>query len=143
MKIYNFFKNHLDLDAVLWLDDYLSQQWKGSILVVSHDCDFLDSICTDIIHIDEAKLNYYSGNVTQFEKMKHQIESKKIKSWKLKQKTLKEFKDQGLTIEKSSKKTIEKLGVTSLMINPPKEYRVNFEFKFADDDMPTISVLGN
>jgi ATP-binding cassette subfamily F protein 1 len=133
--------NHLDLDAVLWLDEYLSEQWKGSIVIVSHDSDFLDSVCTDIIHIDEAKLNYYSGSVTQFEKMKHQIESKKIKSWKLQQKTLKEFKDQGMTVEKSAKKTIDKLGITALMIDPPKEYRVKFEFKFAEDDMPTISVL--
>jgi ATP-binding cassette, subfamily F, member 1 len=51
--------NHLDLNAVLWLDDYLSQKWNGSLLVVSHDADFMESICTDIIHLDSAKLNYY------------------------------------------------------------------------------------
>ena len=51
--------NHLDLNAVLWLDDYLSEHWKGTMLVVSHDADFLDSICTDMIHLDENRLNYY------------------------------------------------------------------------------------
>ena len=51
--------NHLDLNAVLWLDDYLSNHWKHTLLVVSHDADFLDSVCTDIIHLDDAKLNYY------------------------------------------------------------------------------------
>jgi ATP-binding cassette subfamily F protein 1 len=44
---------------VLWLDEYLSTQWKHTLLVVSHDADFLDSVCTDIIHLDECKLNYY------------------------------------------------------------------------------------
>jgi hypothetical protein len=48
-----------DLNAVLWLDEYLSTQWKHTLLVVSHDADFLDSMCTDIIHLDECKLNYY------------------------------------------------------------------------------------
>jgi hypothetical protein len=48
-----------DLNAVLWLDEYLSTQWKHTLLVVSHDADFLDSVCTDIIHLDECKLNYY------------------------------------------------------------------------------------
>lgn len=38
--------NHLDLNAVLWLDDYLSEHWKGTLLIVSHDSDFLDSVCT-------------------------------------------------------------------------------------------------
>lgn len=51
--------NHLDLNAVLWLDDYLSCHWKHTLLIVSHDADFLDSVCTDIIHLDDAKLNYY------------------------------------------------------------------------------------
>ena len=51
--------NHLDLNAVLWLDDYLSSQWSGSLLIVSHDADFLESVCTDIIHLDANKLNYY------------------------------------------------------------------------------------
>ena len=51
--------NHLDLNAVLWLEEYLSRRWRGSLVVVSHDADFLESVCTDIIHLDAAKLNYY------------------------------------------------------------------------------------
>lgn len=133
--------NHLDIDAVLFLDDHLSTKWKGTVLTVSHDCDFLDNIVTDIIHVDEQKLNYYSGNVTQFEKMKNQILAKKLKNWKLQQKTLKEFTSQGLTVEKASKRTMEKLAIAELMDGEPREYRVNFNFKFAEDDAPTISVL--
>ena len=133
--------NHLDLDAVLWLDDYLSLQWQGTVLVVSHDSDFLDSICTDIMNVDEAKINYYSGNVTNFEKMKNQIIAKKVRDFKLQKKTVKEFEAKGMNLEKAMKRTMEKLEVSVLHTEEPREYRVNFSFKFAEDSTPTISVL--
>jgi ATP-binding cassette subfamily F protein 1 len=60
--------NHLDLNAVLWLDSYLSK-WKNTLLIVSHDQDFLDNVCTDIIHLDMKKLYYYRGNYQAFKKM--------------------------------------------------------------------------
>ena len=47
--------NHLDLNAVIWLDNYL-QQYKKTLLIVSHDQSFLDNVCTDIIHLDQCKL---------------------------------------------------------------------------------------
>ena len=50
--------NHLDLNAVIWLDNYL-QNWKKTLLVVSHDQSFLDNVCTDVIHLDACKLWYY------------------------------------------------------------------------------------
>jgi ATP-binding cassette subfamily F protein 1 len=45
--------NHLDLNAVIWLDNYL-QNWKKTLLIVSHDQSFLDNVCTDIIHLDQV-----------------------------------------------------------------------------------------
>ncbi len=56
--------NHLDLNAVIWLDNYL-QNWKKTLLVVSHDQSFLDNVCTDIIHLDQEKLFYYKGNYSK------------------------------------------------------------------------------
>jgi ATP-binding cassette subfamily F protein 1 len=50
--------NHLDLRAVLWLEEYL-MRWKKTLVVVSHDRDFLNSVCTDIIHLFDLKLHYY------------------------------------------------------------------------------------
>jgi ATP-binding cassette subfamily F protein 3 len=58
--------NMLDIPAVAWLQAYLTQQWTGTILVVSHDRDFLDNICTDIIHLHHEALDSYKGNYTQF-----------------------------------------------------------------------------
>ncbi|KAF4746302.1 ATP-binding cassette sub- F member 1, partial [Perkinsus olseni] len=48
--------NHLDPDAVLWLDHYLAEEYPFTVLVVSHDADFLDSVCTDIISVENKKL---------------------------------------------------------------------------------------
>ena len=47
--------NHLDLNAVIWLDNYL-QNWKKTLLVVSHDQSFLDNVCTDIMHLDQVRV---------------------------------------------------------------------------------------
>merc|ERR1719440_2628816 len=64
--------NHLDLDAVLWLDNYLAEEYPHTVICVSHDADFLDAICTDVIHLDNQKLNYYRGGYTGFCKMRNQ-----------------------------------------------------------------------
>ncbi|VVA90844.1 unnamed protein product [Arabis nemorensis] len=57
--------NHLDLRAVLWLEEYLCR-WKKTLVVVSHDRDFLNSVCTDIIHLHDLKLHFYRGNFDSF-----------------------------------------------------------------------------
>ncbi|CAI9111325.1 OLC1v1011527C1 [Oldenlandia corymbosa var. corymbosa] len=58
--------NHLDLRAVLWLEEYLCR-WKKTLVVVSHDRDFLNSVCGEIIHLHDMKLHYYRGNFDDFE----------------------------------------------------------------------------
>jgi ATP-binding cassette subfamily F protein 3 len=59
--------NHLDLDAVLWLEEWL-QRYAGTLLLVTHDRDFLDAVVTAIVHLDDRKLRPYTGNYTQFER---------------------------------------------------------------------------
>ena len=61
--------NHLDLDAVLWLEDWL-MGYQGTLMLISHDRDFLDKICGHIIHIENKQLSYYTGNYSAFEKMR-------------------------------------------------------------------------
>jgi ATP-binding cassette, subfamily F, member 3 len=63
--------NHLDLDAVMWLEDYL-QKTENTVVVVSHAREFLNVVCTDIIHFFNSKLNYYKGNYDSFEKTKNE-----------------------------------------------------------------------
>ncbi|MBI4290873.1 MAG: ATP-binding cassette domain-containing protein [Betaproteobacteria bacterium] len=61
--------NHLDLDAILWLEDWL-QRYPGTLIVVSHDRDFLDGVVDVIVHIDAKKLKRYSGNYSSFERQR-------------------------------------------------------------------------
>jgi ATP-binding cassette, subfamily F, member 3 len=58
--------NHLDLDAILWVEDWL-KRYQGTLLVVSHDRDFLDGVVNVILHIDQKKLRRYGGNYSDFE----------------------------------------------------------------------------
>jgi ATP-binding cassette, subfamily F, member 3 len=61
--------NHLDLDAVIWLQDWLCK-YDGTLLLISHDRDFLDTIATHIVHIEQNKIDIYTGNYSAFEKMR-------------------------------------------------------------------------
>ncbi len=61
--------NHLDLDAILWLEDWL-KRYTGTLIVISHDRDFLDGIANVILHIDDGKLRRYSGNYSAFERQR-------------------------------------------------------------------------
>ncbi len=61
--------NHLDLDAILWLEDWL-KRYEGTLLVISHDRDFLDGVVNVIAHIDEQKIKRYSGNYSGFERQR-------------------------------------------------------------------------
>ena len=61
--------NHLDLDAIIWLEDWL-KRYTGTLLIISHDRDFLDEVVNVIVHIDERKLKRYSGNYSGFERQR-------------------------------------------------------------------------
>lgn len=87
--------NHLDMDATLWLMKYLSTEWNSTLVVVSHDKAFLDEIVTDIIHLDDQKLNYYKGDYTMFSVMYEQEQTKQMNDWKKYMKALKELKKEG------------------------------------------------
>ena len=58
--------NHLDLDAVLWLEKWL-QSYRGTLVLISHDRDFLDPIVNRIIHVENLCFNEYTGNYSSFE----------------------------------------------------------------------------
>jgi ATP-binding cassette subfamily F protein 1 len=138
--------NHLDLNAVIWLDDYL-QKWKKTLLVVSHDADFLNSVCSEVLHLENRKLVHYKGNYDMFREMEKQKRKQMEKAWEKQQKQLRNLKASG----KSSKKATEivkkkrepgaraaKKGISAEdasaasqptdLIERPKEYIVEFHF---------------
>ncbi|MEY2842423.1 MAG: hypothetical protein RI920_460 [Pseudomonadota bacterium] len=61
--------NHLDLDALVWLEGWL-QRYEGTMIVISHDREFLDAITRVTLHLDEAQLTRYTGGYTAFESMR-------------------------------------------------------------------------
>ncbi len=61
--------NHLDLDAVIWLQEWLIK-YPGTLLLISHDRDFLDTITSHIVHIEQQKAEIYTGNYSAFETMR-------------------------------------------------------------------------
>jgi len=63
--------NHLDLDAIIWLEDWL-RRYRGTLIVVSHDRDFLDAVVEVIVHIDQRRLRRYTGDYSSFERQRAQ-----------------------------------------------------------------------
>ena len=61
--------NHLDLEAVLWLEDFL-KSYRGTILLVSHERDFLNNVVDHILHLERGKLTLYPGGYDQFERQR-------------------------------------------------------------------------
>jgi ATP-binding cassette subfamily F protein 1 len=112
--------NHLDLDAVLWLDHYLAEEYPHTIIVVSHDADFLDSVCTDIIWVNNRKLNAFRGGYTEFSKMRAQQYATQEKDWDQFQRAYKNCKT------KQEKEACEKKYAS---VEKPVDYRVKFLLK--------------
>ena len=61
--------NHLDLDAILWMEEWL-KRYPGTLLIISHDRDFLDGVSNVTVHVDDRKLKRYSGNYSAFERQR-------------------------------------------------------------------------
>lgn len=61
--------NHLDLDATLWLQQWL-QRYTGTLLIISHDRDFIDATCERVLHIEQGQLIPYKGNYSLFEQQR-------------------------------------------------------------------------
>lgn len=61
--------NHLDLDAVIWLESWL-RHYAGTLVLISHDREFLDNVVTEIAHIEHQQIKLYNGNYSQFERIR-------------------------------------------------------------------------
>ena len=61
--------NHLDLDAIIWVEEWL-KRYAGTLIIVSHDRDFLDGVVNVVVHLDGKKLKRYTGNYSSFERQR-------------------------------------------------------------------------
>jgi ATP-binding cassette, subfamily F, member 1 len=95
-----------DLNAVIWLDDYL-QKWKKTLLVVSHDQDFLNSVCQEIVHLEHKKLIVYKGNYDNFKEQEAVRKKQLQKDWEKQEKKLRELKAKGVTKQNAEKQQLK------------------------------------
>lgn len=84
--------NHLDLEACVWLEEELAQ-YKRTLLVVSHSQDFMNGVCTNIIHLFQKQLVYYGGNYDQFVKTRLELLENQQKRYNWEQSQLQHMKD--------------------------------------------------
>ncbi|XP_071704680.1 ABC transporter F family member 4-like [Rutidosis leptorrhynchoides] len=128
--------NHLDSGAIDWLKEYL-REWKKTLVVVSHDRDFLNTVCNRIIHLHDLKLDLYRGNYDVFESgfQKRYNENnntfetidKQVKAAKRagNQKQQEKVKEK---IKKKSKMKVDEDEVVPEVPRKWKDYRVKFHF---------------
>lgn len=130
--------NHLDMEAVIWLEDYLSR-WNRILLLVSHSQDFLNNVCTHMIHFtNKKKLVYYDGNYDQFIKTKSEKEENQWKQYKWEQEQIKSMKEyiarfghgtaKNAKQAQSKEKVLQKMIRAGLTEKPEEEKVLNFKF---------------
>lgn len=84
--------NHLDLEACVWLEQYL-KNFKRILLLVSHSQDFLNGVCTNIIHMQGKKLKGYSGNYDTYVSTRAALEENQMKQYKKEQDEIAHMKE--------------------------------------------------
>ncbi len=84
--------NHLDLDATLWLQQWL-QQYPGTLLMISHDRDFIDATCERILQIEHQQLHAYKGNYSDFERQRAERLANQQASYEKQQRRMAEIDD--------------------------------------------------
>jgi ATP-binding cassette subfamily F protein 3 len=133
--------------AVAWLENYLATQWTGTVLVVSHDRSFLNTVATDIVHMHSQRLDYYKGNFAQFYATKEERAKNQRKEYEAQQMYragLQAFIDRwrynaNRAAQAQSKiKILEKLPVLEA---PTEEQGIRFTFQEADKLSPPILQL--
>merc|ERR1719367_207954 len=76
--------NHLDLEACVWLEEEL-KNFKQILVIISHSQDFMNGVCTNVIHLDQKNLKYYGGNYDTFIKTKLELEENQEKRYQWEQ----------------------------------------------------------
>ncbi|CAL5352752.1 hypothetical protein CsSME_00040673 [Camellia sinensis var. sinensis] len=84
--------NHLDLEACVWLEETL-KNFESILVVVSHSQDFLNGVCTNIIHMQNKKLKIYTGNYDQYVQTRGDLEENQMKQYKWEQEQIASMKE--------------------------------------------------
>ncbi|KAK4601217.1 hypothetical protein RGQ29_010687 [Quercus rubra] len=130
--------NHLDLHAVLWLETYLTK-WPKTFIVVSHAREFLNTVVTDVLHLQAQKLTAYKGNYDTFERTREEQLKNKQKAFEANERSrshMQAFIDKfrynakRASLVQSRIKALDRMGYVDEVVNDP-DYK--FEFPTPDD----------
>src|SRR5688572_21873297 len=84
--------NHLDLEACVWLEEYL-KTYNRILVIISHSQDFLNNVCTNIIHLKNQQIKYYTGNYDQYVKTRAELEENQMKQYNKEQEQISHMKE--------------------------------------------------
>lgn len=138
---------HLDLEACVWLEEYL-KKWERTLVLVSHSMDFLNGVCSNMIDMRGKQLIYYGGNYDSYSKTRYENETNQMKAYQKQQDEIvhiKKFIASAGTYAnlvrqaKSRQKILDKMEADGF-IQPVEQDRV-FSFRFADVDKLPPPVL--
>lgn len=129
--------NHLDLEACVWLEDYLSN-YNRILLIISHSQDFLNGVCTNIIHMQDKDLIYYTGNYDAYVRARAEKEENQMKQYAWEQDQIKHMKEYIARFghgsaklarqAQSKEKTLAKMEEKGLTEKVAKDYEFRFRF---------------
>jgi ATP-binding cassette, subfamily F, member 3 len=129
--------NHLDLDAIIWLEDWL-HRYPGTLIVISHDREFLDSVCNVTLHLENRQIKRYGGNYSTFEILRAQQSALQQSAYEKQQKTVEHlqsfinrFKAQA-TKAKQAQSRVKALERMELIAPAHASSPFTFEFRMPD-----------
>lgn len=137
--------NHLDFKTIMWLEDYL-RNYRGAILVVSHDRYFLDRICTSICEIRQGKLTRFKGNYSSYMQQRNERDVRQEKEYELQQKEIAKLEDyvarnlvraSTTKMAQSRRRQLEKIERIERPAYEPKSAKIRFTYAME----PPIDVL--
>merc|ERR1719410_1145681 len=144
--------NHLDLEACVWLEEEL-KEYKTILLIVSHSQDFLNGVCTQIMHMDLRKLKIYGGNYDQFMKTRAEQVENQMKQYNWEQDQIAHMKNYIARFghgsaklarqAQSKEKTLAKMVANGLTEKVTTDKSVSFNFLSCGEIPPPVIMVEN
>jgi ATP-binding cassette subfamily F protein 3 len=140
--------NHLDLDAIVWLEEWL-HRYPGTLIVISHDREFLDSVCNVTLHLEQQQIRRYGGNYSQFEVLRAQQIALQQNAYEKQQRTvahlqsyINRFKAQA-TKARQAQSRVKALEKMELIAPAHAASPFTFEFRAPDSAPNPMMVMEN
>ncbi|XP_078234324.1 ATP-binding cassette sub-family F member 2 isoform X1 [Pogona vitticeps] len=144
--------NHLDLDACVWLEEEL-KTFKRILVLISHSQDFLNGVCTNIIHMHNRKLKYYTGNYDQYVKTRLELEENQMKRFHWEQDQISHMKNYIARFghgsaklarqAQSKEKTLQKMMASGLTERVVNDKTLSFYFPSCGKIPPPVIMVQN